>query len=188
MSDEDNRSHIGFKNSEYQYGQVSKFFHWLTMLIIFGLLALGSFMGDFPKGEFKGFLFGIHKSFGIMIIVITICRLLWFAFSKRPKPEKTIEIREVKIFKLIIIIFYFLLFAIPLSGWLRSSFAGYPVDFFGLFDVAAVVDKNKAIATYFKEIHEFLTTAIMVVIGLHFLAAMRHHFMLKDNVLKRMLP
>jgi cytochrome b561 len=83
---------------------------------------------------------------------------------------------------------YLLILAQPVSGWMMSSAANYPVTFFGLFQFPAIVRPNEGAHEAYEEVHELLFTTIVVVATLHVLAALYHHFIQKDDTLRRMLP
>ncbi len=81
-----------------------------------------------------------------------------------------------------------LLFAIPLTGWTMSSARGFPVSWFGFFQLPDLVPKDKALYEALVSTHETLAWTLAAVVALHVGAALKHHFMLKDDVLRRMLP
>jgi len=83
---------------------------------------------------------------------------------------------------------YTLLFAVPLAGWTMSSARGFPVSWFGFFTLPDLVPKNKALYELLVTTHGVLAWTLGVVAIIHMLAALKHHFVLKDDVLRRMLP
>ena len=83
---------------------------------------------------------------------------------------------------------YVLLFAVPLSGWLMSSARGFPVSWFGFFQLPDLVPKNKVLYQALLTTHGILAWTLGIVATVHLLAALKHHFVLKDDVLRRMLP
>jgi cytochrome b561 len=76
--------------------------------------------------------------------------------------------------------------AIPVVGWLMSSAKGYTVNYFGLFELPDLVDKDKVLGHQLKEIHELLANGLMVLVGLHIMAALKHQFIDRDGLLGRM--
>jgi cytochrome b561 len=80
------------------------------------------------------------------------------------------------------------MFALPISGWLMSSAAGIPASFFGLFDLPDLISRNESLFRTFIQIHKWLGYALIALIGVHAGAALRHHFLLRDETLKKMLP
>ena len=83
---------------------------------------------------------------------------------------------------------YLLMFAIPLSGWLMSSAAGFTVNYFGVMPLPDLVGKNKALFERLKEVHEILNFSLLAIVVIHIGAALKHHFMDRDATLRRMLP
>ena len=81
-----------------------------------------------------------------------------------------------------------LMLAMPLTGWLQNSAAGFPLTWFGLFKVPALVPRDKAAFALWQQTHEWLAWALMALIALHVLAAAKHHLVDKDDTLRRMLP
>lgn len=83
---------------------------------------------------------------------------------------------------------YFILFCMPLVGWIMSSAANYPVSYFGHFTFPNPIALNKALVEPLKILHKSLSWSLLAVAGLHIVAALRHHFVIKDDVLRRMFP
>lgn len=176
------------KNTSNSYGSVAKFFHWMIFLLIGVLLIMGEIMGDLPTGPDKFKVYGLHKSIGICVLMLAAVRLLWRWVN--PSPVLPAHMRNIE--KLMAHIghyaLYALMFAMPLSGWMMSSAAGFPVSVFGLFTLPDMVLPDPSLKATMSDMHELLATAIMVIVTLHILAALFHHVYHKDNVLKRMLP
>jgi cytochrome b561 len=175
-------------NTQTRYGSVTKSLHWLTALLVIGLLAVGLYMADLPNSPDKLKIYGLHKSFGITVLSLTFCRILWHIISKKPGPVETLKPWEKHLSKALHAFLYIFLVAMPLTGWLRSSAGNFPVSFFGLFALPNLVAPDKEMTEIFKELHETIGTLIMITVGLHIAAALKHHFIDKDTVLKRMLP
>jgi cytochrome b561 len=83
---------------------------------------------------------------------------------------------------------YFFLFAQPITGWILSSASNFPVSYFGLFTLPNLVAPDKQLASTMHEVHETLFNILAAFALLHIAAALKHHFVLKDDVLRRMLP
>ena len=175
-------------NTERAYGAVSQAFHWLVVaLIIF------QYIWAWRIDEVDGLrdrleLITQHKTMGMTILMIALLRLLWRLFT-RPPPLPAHMPRWEKIaaqaghWTL-----YGLIFAIPLSGWAYSSAAGYGDYWWGPIDFPSIAAKSEALEDLLHVTHQWLTTALAVIAIGHALAALRHHFWLKNDVLKRMLP
>ena len=176
------------KNTESQYGSVTKSLHWITALLVLVLLAVGLYMSDLPNSPDKLRIYGLHKSFGITVLTLTFCRILWHVISKKPGPVETLKSWEKHLSQALHVFLYLLLVAMPLTGWLMSSAGNFPVRPFGIFTLPNLVAPDKELMKFFKELHETIGTVIMVTVGLHIAGALKHYFLDKDIVLKRMLP
>lgn len=176
------------KNNAKQYGFVAKFLHWLMFLLIAGLLTLGLIMTDMKMSPDTLKLYGLHKSFGFTVLVLVTLRLLWKFKNISPTLPVNMRAIEKLVARAAHWLLYALMFAMPLSGWMMSSAAGFPVSVFGLFVLPDLVTPDQELKHLLQETHELLGYALMVVAGLHILAALMHHFYHKNNVLRSMLP
>ena len=176
------------KNSETEYGTVTKTLHWTIALIVLCLLPVGLFMDDLPLGALKLNVYNLHKSFGITVLTLIICRICWHIVSHRPNAVETLKPWEKTGAAVVHYSLYILLIAMPLTGWLMSSAAGRPVHFFDLFILPDLVAQDKALSKTFRELHGDIGWIIIAVVSLHIAAALKHYFIDKDIVLKRMLP
>lgn len=177
-----------FKNSEQQYGGVAQLFHWVIVGLIITQFVLASKADALPLGLAKIGVLAQHKSVGMTVFGLAILRLLWrFMNPVPPMPADTpgwqriaAHISHWGLYALILLT--------PLFGWMMSSARNFPVSYFGLFTLPNLVQPDKALYEFFHEAHEVLATAILVLAVLHALAALKHHFFDRDNVLRRMLP
>lgn len=176
------------KNTHEQYGGVSKFFHWFMALLIVGLLIVGLLMTGMEKGPDKLAVYGVHKSIGIVVLILAFARISWKCMNITPSLPDTLAGWQKKTAKLGHLTLYGFMFMMPLSGWAMSSAAGYPVSVFGWFTMPSLVSPGETARDFFKETHELLADFLMVMLAAHVLAALLHHFYYRDTVLKRMLP
>lgn len=177
------------KNTLNSYGSVSKFLHWAIGILFICMLAFGLTMEDLaPTQEVKYQFYFLHKSTGILILMMVSIRLLWKFTNVSPELPEHMKSRMKMLAKLGHITLYFLMFAMPLSGWIMSSAGSHPVSFFGLFTVPPLVDPDKTLGGLAHEAHEIMGFIAIAIIAAHIAAALLHHFYYKDNVLRRMLP
>jgi cytochrome b561 len=176
------------RNTTTRWGSISQLLHWLIVILIIVQVTLASMADDLPLGMKKLGLLARHKSFGITILALAVIRLLWRWSNPTPPLPGTLKPYERFLAHFTHIALYVVLFAMPISGWLMSSARGFPVSWFGFFQLPDLVPKSKPIYDAMLETHELLQWVLYTVVTLHVLAALKHHFMLKDNVLKRMLP
>ncbi len=176
------------KNTPLEYGAVAKIFHWLMAAGIIGMLALGLYMGDLPLSPEKLKLYALHKAIGITLLALVFARILWRANHMVPAlPEHMKRIEKLGA-HLSHFGLYGLMLFMPISGWLMSSAAGFPVSVFGLFTMPNLIEKNTEQLELLKEAHELAAYLLIALITAHALAALLHHFYHKDTVLLRMLP
>jgi cytochrome b561 len=109
-------------------------------------------------------------------------------FSTAPAYPASLKAWEKQVASLTHIALYILMFAVPLSGYLYTYAAGFPVVYLGLIELPALITPNPEMKDSFKELHEVLTNGMLLLVLLHLAAALKHHFIDKDNILKRMLP
>ena len=176
------------RNSSGRYTAIAQTLHWLIAGLIVTQFVLAISADDLPIGAHKLALLARHKSFGMTVLMLAVLRLLWRLFNRPPRlPDGMSKIEHV-LAKITHAAFYVLLFAMPLTGWLMSSAKNYSVSWFGLFTWPNLIGKNEDNFDLLRSTHEILSDALFVLAVLHILAALKHHFWNKDEVLLRMLP
>lgn len=170
-----------------EYGKGARFFHWVMALVILGLIAVGFFMSGLPDSPEKFQIYGLHKSFGLLILWLVGLRVVWRHVVGAPPSLATHANWEKLLAKATHVFLYVAMFGVPLSGWLMSSSAGYPVQFFGV-TMPPLMGKNMDVSHMAKEVHEVMATLLLLAVGLHAAGAVKHHFMDKDTTLTRMVP
>jgi len=174
------------KNTANTYGVVAKSFHWLLFLMFAFSIVTGNFLASLPKGAEKLQAAGMHKSFGAVILMLLMLRLVWRLTNKTPQLPDETTAGEAFVAKTMHWGLYVLMFAQPLSGIMMSQAAGIPVSFFGLFEFPVFLDKNPELAKAFLSIHGTVWILLVIAITGHVGAALHHHFIKKDKVLKQM--
>jgi len=177
------------KNTEISYGSVSKWFHWGVALLMIIMLSVGFFMEDIPSKLIRSNTFTFHKSVGLIILTLVVFRFFWRVINKNPL-ERTAMLRWEKVLALFAHrFFYVLLIAMPLSGWLMSTASDHIPHFLWLFKTPMpFVPHSKPLAEFAAGVHWWLAWTILFLLSMHIAAALKHHFVDKDNVLTRMLP
>lgn len=174
------------KNTENTYGIVAKTFHWLLFLMLTFSIIAGNFLASMPKGAEKFQAAGMHKSFGAIILMLILLRLIWRLINVTPKdPEGTPAIQNNMAHAMHLGL-YVLMFLQPLSGIIMSQAAGFPVSFFGLFEFPVFLDKAPSLAEFFRGVHGTVWILLVLAVIGHAGAALYHNFIMKDEVLKRM--
>ena len=174
------------KNTASKYGVVAKGFHWLLFLMLSFQFVAGNFLASLPKGAEKMEAAGMHKSFGSIVLMLIMLRLLWRLINETPRLPDETTAAEAFVAKAMHWGLYVLMFAQPLSGIMMSQAAGIPVSFFGLFEFPVFLDKNPELAKTFLTVHGTVWILLVIAIIGHAGAALHHHFIKKDNVLKQM--
>ena len=176
------------RNTTTRWGGVSQFLHWLIVALIITQVILANIAMDLPIGVRKLAMFARHKSFGLTILALAAIRLLWRWTNPTPPLPNTLKPYERTLAQVTHAALYLLLFAMPLTGWMMTSARGFPVSWFNLFQLPDFVPKNQELYEAMKETHHALAYTLGAVVFLHVAAALKHHFVLRDDVLRRMLP
>lgn len=176
------------KNTHTEYGYIAILLHWIMAALIIALLILGLYMTNLPIGLQKLKLYGWHKELGVLALGLVIIRILWRYSNITPSLTPLLPLWEAIAARCTHWIFYLLMIALPITGWIMSSAAGLPVSFFGLFVLPDIVSANEEYRILFQQIHQWLGYAIIAFICLHVAAACKHHFINKDDIMRRMLP
>jgi len=175
-------------NSQAQYGAGAKFFHWLLFVLLATMIPFGIYLEGMEFSPQKLQLIGLHKSFGVTILVLVSLRLTWRIFNPPPPLPDHLPQWQKRASHAVHGVLYFAMFAIPISGWMYSSVAGFPVSVFGLFTLPDLLPANEERVELFHSIHGFFGDVLIAAFVIHVAAALNHHFREKDTILLRMLP
>ncbi len=173
------------KNSESHFGVVAILFHWAMAILIIGLLILGLYMVRLPISLEKLKFYGWHKECGMLAFLLVIARSIWRVSNLI--PSLTLPWWEKLAARTVHYAFYGFMFAMPITGWIITSSSGLPVSFFGLFVFPDLISPNPDTMQLFQQIHKWLGYGLIATIFLHAAAALKHHFIDKDDILRRML-
>jgi cytochrome b561 len=179
---------IPIRNTGNAYGLVAQLFHWAIVagITLQYIWAWRADQTDSIRTEYQ--LIVQHKSIGMTVLALAILRILWRLFNRPPALPDGMKRWERFAASFTHWALYGVIMAMPITGWIYSSAAGYGAEFYGLLDIPDLVGTSEALESAFHEIHELLGIALLVLIGVHVAAALQHHFIRKDDVLKRMLP
>jgi len=176
------------RNTTVRWGAISQLFHWLIVVLILTQFVLANEYNHLPLGLAKLGVIAKHKSVGITIFALAVLRLVWRALNPTPELPNTLKPYERVLAHITHYALYAILFLMPLSGWMMSSARSFPVSWFGLFQLPDLVAPNRPLYDTLHTTHDTLAWILVVVATLHLLAALKHHFVLKDDTLRRMLP
>ncbi len=130
---------------------------------------------------------GLHKPIGVVVLLLAIFAVTWKVNNPKPGYPATMPLWEKQSAILVQSVLYLTLFAMPLSGFIMSTAAGFPPNFFGLYQFPQLLAKNEVMAHFFFEVHQITAYLIVALVIVHVAAALKHHFINRDNILKRML-
>lgn len=174
--------------SAMRYSRGAMWFHWIIAALVVLNLLLGLFHEDFSK-PVRGSMMFYHKAIGLTVLGLTVARLLWRLGHRPPPFDVALRPWEIWLARITHWLFYILLLAIPLTGWMVSSGGGKPVDFFGLFNIPALpVDPSREAHHRFEEIHEIVGKLMIGLILLHIAGALKHHLQGHRHMIGRMGP
>ena len=171
-----------------RYGAVAQAFHWLTAIVVLVAFIFGpggseqrvySHARDFDRQ--------LHETLGLCVLTLVVLRVLWRMMDKRPDPPDVARWMDVSA-KAVQGALYLLLFTLPLTAIAGAWLGGHPLTLLAGIEIAPPIGTAHAAGETIAEIHTWLGDAIMWIAGLHALAALFHHFFLRDGVLVSMLP
>ncbi|HRK77806.1 MAG TPA: cytochrome b [Thiobacillus sp.] len=176
------------KSSASRYRAPSIGIHWLMLLLfvaVYGSIELRQLFekGSDPREALKTWHFMLGMLAFALVWLRLAVRLSGPAPAIRPEPPRLQQLSS----RLLHLALYVLMIGMPLTGWLVLSAAGKPIPFFGL-ELPALIGENKALAKQLKGLHEAVGTTGYVLIGGHVVAALYHHYIKRDDTLRRMLP
>jgi len=171
-----------------RYASTAIFLHWLSAFLIVAAFPLGVTMHELPLSPLKLQLYSYHKWLGVTILLLVAVRLAWRAGHTPPPLPASIPLWQQRAAHTLHGMLYLLLLAIPLSGWLMSSAKGFQTVYLGVLPLPDLIGKDKALGELLTEIHETLNFALLALVIAHVGAALKHHFIDRDDILTRMMP
>ncbi|MFC4292906.1 cytochrome b [Sphingorhabdus arenilitoris] len=174
--------------SKYSKGAIA--FHWIIAALVIANIGLAELTEDMTRAA-RGPYMDLHKSFGICILFLTFLRLGWRWTHPRPALPASLAGWERLLSKAVHFVFYVLLIGMPLGGWLWMSTHGdkAAIDMFGLFTMPVLpVTGNEALGDLLHEGHEIGGKAMLILVILHILAALKHQLIDRMPFIQRMWP
>lgn len=171
-----------------KYGATAKWLHWLIGVIVIIMLIFGPGLEALPLEEREQIIMG-HSGLGTLVLLLMIVRWSWRLSHSPPGPTPDMGVWQTRLSKSVHWGLYVLLVLQPIFGIAQAMhITDYEVVAFGLIDYSAMVEDNAQRARLFHVLHGVNATLITVLVIGHVLAALYHHFVQKDDVLRRMLP
>ena len=176
------------RNSKSGFGKLTIIIHWLSALIVIGQFGFGLYMLslDYYDPNYR-VLPHYHKSIGILFGGLLLFRIIWSLINPSPDPAEGVKVWEHRIARIIQRLMLTLLVIIVFLGYLISTAKGSSIEVFNWFEIPATITSIEDQEDIAGELHYWFALALMIIAGLHALAALKHHFIDRDNTLIRML-
>lgn len=176
------------RNTRERWGSVSIGLHWtIAVLVLIVQVPVAVTMLALDPGAAQDAAFNIHKTNGIVIFLLAVVRLGWRWSQPVPALPADLPDWQRRAARTSHAVLYLLLFAMPVSGFLYTAMGGFPVPFFMVYDLATLLPRNEPAAETFRIVHLTLQWALYAVVLLHASAALQHHLVRRDGILRRML-
>ena len=171
-------------NTRDSFGILTIIGHWLVGVGIIGMLALGWYMNSLPDDQ-RFPLILLHKSIGVALFVLVALRVIWHFSQPRPEPlGKSALLNTVARFNHLLLLLAMVVMVT--SGWVMTDSYKYPTEFFGLFTMPDLLPLNEPLHDVAGAVHDISAWVLAILIGIHFLAVLKHQFINKDGTLSRM--
>ena len=175
------------RNTTYNWGVISKSLHWMIAGFIFLQLVLGPLAVSWRLSPTKLDLYVWHKSIGMLVLVLVILRGIWRLLNPTPALPSDFPRWEHISARMSHVLLYLMMFMLPISGWIINSAANIPFKVFWVFPLPDLVAPDKSLKELAKVVHFSLVIALVTLLVVHIGAALRHHFVRRNNILVRML-
>lgn len=163
--------------------------HWLLAALIVGSLGVGLYMTGLPFSPLRLRVYSWHKWAGVTILALSALRLLWRIGHRPPTLPASMSRLQLASYHVSHTLMYALFFAVPLSGWAYSSAMGMPVAWFGVLPLPDFVAVDHVFAeAALQPLHKYSAFALGGATLLHVAAVLKHHWIDRDGLLKRMWP
>jgi len=186
------------RDTQLRYGNVAMTLHWIIAALLIINLGLGLSMASLPRtAPNLGLIVMLHKSTGLTILVLSVLRLVWRLMNPWPPLPQNLSPALRALARTTHVLFYVMIIGIPLTGWamVSASPRQSPIMWYGLFEWPKIAfltnlaaDQKRPVTGMLAETHELLAFLTIALIVLHVAGALYHHFIHRDQVLKRMVP
>lgn len=185
----------GARPNTHHWSSLSKLFHWIMALAILSTTALMYYIVHFPdltddpaqRAEYARLL-KHHKSLGLVVLFLVVFRFAWNHWRARPPLPSGMASVQIRTSKAVHTVIYLAMLVIPLLGWSASMTYGGRTHFFGLFELPVLLPKNIEWANILQPAHIWAAWGLLVLVGVHVIAALWHHLSSRDATLVQMLP
>lgn len=179
---------LQLSNNPAKFGAITKFVHWSIVILFLTQFTLIYCRWSLPDGAPEKLQYILlHKSLGVLLLGLGVFMVLWRHVGQRPEMLDSMPLWEALAARISHLVLYVCILLMPLTGFLMSQYSGYGVKFFGL-SLPQWVSTSKPTASTFHTAHQYVSYVVIGIVAIHVLAALKHHFIDKDTVLRRMLP
>jgi cytochrome b561 len=177
---------MGLCSTENRWGLVTRCLHWLMAALIIAMLVLGMVMVDYPSSVLKIKAYAFHKALGFTLLALVVLRLAWRVLDRRPHWPNSMSRRDRRLARIGHFGLYGLMIVVPVSGWVFNSAAGFPLNWFDLARIPAIVATDEQLQLLAGTAHFAFGLLLSLLVAIHVGAALYHHFFLRDDVLRKM--
>jgi cytochrome b561 len=177
---------MGIRNTDTQYGSIAKSLHWLVAIGIAALLYLGIEQSGMERGDAKTYIRFVHGSIATVVLALMTARIIWRFLNRVPAHPAAMPAWQRVISSLVHWGLYFAVFVQLTAGAMVVATGGKGLPVFGFFSIPLPVEQNRENHEWWEEIHEFMWKPLAALLVLHVLGALYNHFVVKNDVLRRM--
>jgi cytochrome b561 len=170
-----------------RYTRTAVGLHWTMAGLILAGLFMGWTMTEMDVSPQRLKVYNWHKWVGVTVLLLALLRLLWRLTHRAPPLEPSMPAWQRAGAHISHGLLYLLLFVMPVTGWIYSNYTGYPVVYLGKVPLPNLVERDRELAATWLDVHVTLSVILAVVVSVHALAALYHHFISRDATLRRML-
>jgi cytochrome b561 len=174
--------------SVHRYTWTAIALHWLVAALLVVTFPLAVYMTGLPLSPHKLQLYAYHKWIGVTVFILALLRLVWRLTHRPPPHDPALPAWRRGAADASHALMYVLLLAAPLTGWLYSSAVGVPTVYLGVWQLPDLLDRNRELADVLKVAHKTVVVTLAAIVGVHLAAALQHHYVHRNAVLKRMAP
>lgn len=172
-----------------RYTRAAIFLHWLVAILLLSQFAFGWYLSEVPRGvPARSYYVNLHKSTGLLLGLLILLRLAWRLRHAPPPLPDAIPRWQQRIASVSHLALYVCMVAMPLSGYLASNFSKWGVNFFNAVKLAPWGSDDKLLYAFFNQTHKLTSWALLALVIVHVLAALKHALIDRDDVVTRMLP